>query len=61
MTDHDVIRTMELLGGSFTKALALACYRADPVNLAKIKATWPDLFKEYQELTELRAQQQGRQ
>lgn len=56
-TDWDVVRTMERFGGGFVRALADACHRADPENLAKIKATWPELWAEYAEMAEtVRAQ-----
>lgn len=52
-TDWDVVRTMERFGGSFVRALAQCCHAADPVNLAKIKATWPEYWAEYAEMSVL--------
>jgi hypothetical protein len=40
---------MERFGGSFVRMLAACCHKADPVNFAKIKATWPELWAEYAE------------
>ncbi len=54
MTDHEIVTAMELYGGSFTKALALACHRADPENLARIKAAFPELWLGYAELEKAR-------
>ncbi len=54
-TDVEIIDAM-LLGGSFANALAKACYRADAVNLAKIKAAFPELWAEYAELATLKKQ-----
>lgn len=48
MTDDAVIRAMEIFGGSFVQALAAAARCADPVNLAKIQATWPEVWRDYQ-------------
>lgn len=52
MSDADlaVVETMEKYGGSFVKALAALCYRADPQNLEKIKYTWADYWLEYTEM-----------
>jgi hypothetical protein len=46
--DVHVLHKMRQFGGSFVRALAEAGFCADSVNLAKIKATWPDLWKEYE-------------
>jgi hypothetical protein len=55
MTDKDLAITdaMEQYGGSFVKALAVAARRADPDNLAKIKATWPEYWQRYTEMVEM--------
>ena len=45
--DSKVIENMHLFGGSFVYALALAATKADPENLSKIKATWPELWEKY--------------
>jgi hypothetical protein len=49
-TDWEVTQAMETFGGSFVRNLAALCHTADPVNLAKIKATWPDYWLEYAEI-----------
>lgn len=48
--DLDVIDAMEKYGGSFVKSLAQAARQADHINLAKIKATWPEYWKQYSEM-----------
>lgn len=44
---HLTIEKMEKYGGSFVKALAQCARRADPINLKKIKNTWPEYWAEY--------------
>ncbi len=41
---------MEKYGGSFASALGVALARADHINTAKIKKTWPELWKQYLEM-----------
>lgn len=45
--DYKVVEAMEKYGGSFVESLAKACYQADPINLMKIKTTWPNYWAEY--------------
>jgi hypothetical protein len=45
--DFKVVENMHLFGGSFVYALARAATKADPENLEKIKATWPELWEKY--------------
>ena len=52
-TDWEVVQTMERFGGSFVRALATCCHCADPENLAKIKATWPEYWTEYARMADL--------
>lgn len=47
MTDKKTIETMMEYGGSFVRKLGAAALVADPDNLAKIKATWPDYWAQY--------------
>ena len=54
LKDVHVFETMKIYGGGFVKALAEAGFRADSVNLAKIKAAWPDLWAEYSAWTRAR-------
>ncbi len=54
-TDWEIVQAMDRFGGSFVRALAELCHRADPENLAKIKETWPEYWQEYAELSEQRA------
>jgi len=48
--DLRTIDAMETYGGSFVKALAVAARRADPENLIRIKATWPEYWKQYADM-----------
>ena len=50
MTDWEVLESMQMRGGLFVRTLATLCHRADPENLAKIKATWPEYWAEYAEM-----------
>jgi hypothetical protein len=52
-TDSEVVNAMERFGGSFVRALAKLCYLADPDNLQRIKAAWPDYWQEYAEAARL--------
>lgn len=51
MNDRDswTLNAMTTYGGSFVKALVNLATHADPINLAKIKATWPEYWKDYEE------------
>lgn len=59
-TDWDVVRTMERFGGSFAVALAGACHRADPENLARIKAAFPELWTKYADMSVMAAKRDER-
>ena len=41
---------MKAYGGGFVKGLCMALRSADETNQEKIKATWPDLWKQYLEM-----------
>ena len=47
MRDYDVAFAMIEYGGSFVRKLGAAALVADPENLAKIKAAWPDYWSQY--------------
>lgn len=47
IADLKAIENMHQRGGNFARALAHAAAAADPENLAKIKATWPDMWDRY--------------
>ena len=49
-TDDAILTAMEHNGGSFVKALAAACRRADAINFLKLKTVFPEYFSEYAEL-----------
>lgn len=48
MHDQDVFLEMATnrTNGMFTRVLGEAALRADPINRAKIKSTWPELYDE---------------
>ena len=52
MNDKQTINTMMEYGGSFVRKLGAAAYVADEENLAKIKATWPDYWAQYQRMAQ---------
>ena len=58
-TDDQIVHTMVLFGGSFVRALANAYRCGDPVNQARIKATWPEYWREYADLATLHAQRRA--
>lgn len=48
--DYNIVDAMEKYGGSFVRALAEAARRADPINFLLIKNTWPEYWRQYQEI-----------
>ena len=48
--NHRAAQTMESIGGGFAAALALAYFRADGGNQARILAAFPDLFEKYRRI-----------
>ena len=48
--DYAVIDAMKKYGGSFVKALAECATRADSDNLIKIKTTFSEYWKQYEEI-----------
>lgn len=50
--NHRAAQTMERMGGGFAAALALAYFRADGDNQARILAAFPDLFEKYRRIAE---------
>jgi hypothetical protein len=51
--DTEVIEAMIKYGGNFVQNLGRAAAHADPVNLAKMKVTWPKYWEEYTEFAEI--------
>lgn len=48
VTDHQIIEAMTTRSaGSFAQALGRAATHADPANLAKIKAAFPEMWEAY--------------
>jgi hypothetical protein len=52
ISDLEIIDAMEMYGGSFIKALAIAWACADPINRATIKAAFPAYWRQYRDLAE---------
>ncbi len=48
--NHRAAQYMERMGGGFASALAVAYYRADSDNKARIVGAWPDLFEKYRRI-----------
>lgn len=50
MDDRDswTVDAMEERGGSFVQQLAMLARHADPINLGKIKETWPEYWSKYE-------------
>ena len=48
--DNWTVDAMDDMGGSFVKALGALARHADPINLAKIKNTWPEYWEEYEQI-----------
>jgi hypothetical protein len=48
--DFAVAEAMLTYGGSFVRALGELCHKADPYNLARLKAAFPEYWVEYTEL-----------
>jgi phage gp37-like protein len=46
--DLAVIAEMQRTGGGFVKALGTAAGKADPENLRRIKAAFPEIWETYQ-------------
>ena len=55
MTDEQIVAAMVSLGGSFVQRLGLLYGWADAENRARIKAAWPEYWREYEELAALKA------
>jgi hypothetical protein len=54
VTKGEVAEMMMRYGGSFVQCLGKALERADPVNAAKIKATWPEYWEQYEAMAKMR-------
>jgi hypothetical protein len=50
-SDRDgwTVDAMEKQGGGFVRQLGELARRADPVNLERIKMTWPEYWSDYEE------------
>ena len=58
--DFYVLKAMTRYGGGFVQALAEAARRADDVNIAKIKAAFPEYWEKYSKFA-LTLKQQDKQ
>ena len=57
---HKVLRTMEVYGGGFASALAIAWQRTDMRNFARLAETFADLYTQYDAMTtQIKAQRQS--
>jgi hypothetical protein len=56
--NHRACRVMERLGGGFASAVAVAYYRADGDNQARVLAAFPELFEKYRRIA-AELQEQG--
>lgn len=52
INDYKTLDAMELYGGSFASAIAVAAQRADHFNYTRLKKAFPDLWKEYAAMAE---------
>ena len=52
MTDQEfrVLEKMQMYGGSFVKALANCFHKADNTNFKKLKDTFSEYWKQYEEM-----------
>jgi hypothetical protein len=50
--NHRAAQTMEDMGGGFAAALALAYFRADGDNQARILGAFPELFEKYRRIAD---------
>ena len=48
--NHKAAKTMERMGGGFASALAVAYFRADLDNQARILGAFPELFERYRRM-----------
>lgn len=53
--DAAIIAAMRAFGGAFTRALGAAAAVADAINLAKLKAAFPDYWADYQQFAAMEA------
>ena len=48
--DFNTVENMKQYGGSFVVILAQLAQHADPINLQKIKDTWPEYWDAYSKM-----------
>lgn len=61
ITDHEITTAMISFGGSFAAALGKLFQLGDPQNQARLKAAFPEYWKDYADLvTRRRGLQAGR-
>jgi len=54
ITDDDIVRAMEMLGGSFVSGLGKLWWKADAVNRERLKRAFEDYFVRYRNLLALK-------
>ncbi len=57
ITDHDIVEAMIIYGGGFASRLAKLFHAADPLNQRRLKDAFPDYWKHYAEIVEVRRKQ----
>lgn len=59
LDDYAITEAMLAFGGSFVVALAEAFRKGDPINQAKLKAAYSELWATYAEMVRLRGARAG--
>ncbi len=57
VTDHDIVDAMITYGGGFASRLGKLYRYADARNQKKLKAAFPEFWKQYAEIVEMRRKQ----
>ncbi len=57
ITDHDIVEAMIVYGGGFAARLGKLFRVADARNQKKLKAAFPEFWKEYAGIVEMRRKQ----
>jgi hypothetical protein len=50
VNDYEIVQAMQTYGGSFVQALATAFQCADHQHQARLKAAFPELWQQYDDL-----------
>ena len=57
ITDDDIVRAMEMFGGSFVAGLGQLFHRADRINRERLKVAFPEYWTRYREIAEMKRAQ----